>query len=61
MNTNMRSYWDAAQAGDNEAALQYQAAFDKDHPTASTVMVSSFACVTLLMISGRSSRRRQVA
>lgn len=52
MNTNMRSYWDAAEAGNNEAALQYQAAFDKDHPTASTVMVSSFACVTLLMIAG---------
>ncbi|MFI4892893.1 MAG: hypothetical protein ACIAQ0_05575 [Phycisphaerales bacterium JB058] len=52
MNTNMVNYWEAAEAGNNEAALEYQAAFDKDHPTASTVMVSSFACVTLLMISG---------
>lgn len=52
MNTNMRQYWDAALAGQNDSALRYQAAFDKDHPTASNVMVASFCCVTLLMIAG---------
>lgn len=52
MNANMLSYWESARSGDNESALAFQAAFDADHPTASTVMVASFVCVTLLLIAG---------
>ncbi len=52
MNSNMLSYWDAAQRGDNAAALGFQDAFDADHPRASTVMTASFGCVLLLMVSG---------
>lgn len=59
MNTNMRSYWDAAQAGDNNSALKFQSAFDEDHPTASAVMTGSFGCVLILMISGAFSSAGQ--
>lgn len=52
MNTNMTSYWDAARAGDNEAAEQFQAAFDKDHPTATKLMIGSFLCALLVTSSG---------
>lgn len=52
MNLNLVNYWDAAKTGDNEAALVYQQAFDKDHPTASRVMVGSFLCALLLTTSG---------
>ncbi|RNC81928.1 MAG: hypothetical protein ED559_09130 [Phycisphaera sp.] len=52
MNTNMVNYWDAAKTGDNESALAHQQAFDKDHPTASRVMVGSFLCALLLNTSG---------
>lgn len=52
MNANMLAYWDAAKIGDNENAALFQSAFDTDHPTASTVMVASFACVAVLMIAG---------
>ena len=52
MNTNMVNYWDAARAGENDAATSYQLAFDKDHPTATKVMIGSFLCALLVTSSG---------
>lgn len=52
MNTNMVEYWAAAKAGDNEAAATFQAEFDKDHPTATKLMIGSFLCALLLTSSG---------
>lgn len=52
MNLNLTNYWESARTGDNESALVYQQAFDKDHPTASRVMVGSFLCALLLTTSG---------
>lgn len=52
MNTNMVNYWDAARAGENDAAKSNQLAFDKDHPTATKVMIGSFLCALLVTSSG---------
>ena len=38
MQKALRLHYDAAQAGNNEAALQHKSAFDADHPRASTAL-----------------------
>ncbi len=47
MAANIAGFWDAAQRADEAAAKTLQAAFDADHPTASTIMGASAACVLL--------------
>ena len=47
MNHELRSYWTAAETGDVEAARRHRAAFDADHPTASTLYSA-----TLLLLIG---------
>ncbi len=38
MNSELASYWEAAKAGDTEAALEHKAAFDGRHPRASAIL-----------------------
>lgn len=45
MNTALRGYWAAAQAGKNEQAATLRDAFNQDHPTSRTVMAITAAAV----------------
>lgn len=49
MAVNLAKHWRAAAAGDNAAAAGFQAAFNADHPTASTVLVTTFFLVLLAL------------
>lgn len=40
MQSNLTAYWEAARAGDAEAAARHKAAFDADHPRASFLLVT---------------------
>ncbi|MCC5821906.1 MAG: hypothetical protein JJU44_01300 [Planctomycetes bacterium] len=42
MDRDLRAYWDAAAAGNNEAAQTHQQAFARQHPNASRVMTGTF-------------------
>lgn len=42
MDRDLRAYWDAAAAGDNDAALIHQEAFSRQHPNASRTMTATF-------------------
>jgi hypothetical protein len=50
MSANLGAYWETAQRGDNVAAAASQAAFNADHPTASTVLSVSAVAVLLAAV-----------
>ncbi len=49
MNTNLRKYWDAAEA--NEDGSAFKKAFDDEHPTASFVLASTAGCLLVVIAS----------
>lgn len=53
MRPNMTGYWAAAKAGDNATAERLHGAFDRDHPTATRVLVAT--AMTLLASLGVSA------
>lgn len=48
MNTNLDNYWTAAETGDNEAALDAQQAFMRDHGPATRTMAGTMVATLLL-------------
>lgn len=50
MATNMQRYWSSAKAGELAAAAQAKAAFDADHPVATTILASTAGVVALLLL-----------
>lgn len=51
MAINLKDYWTAAMAGQQQVADAAKAAFDVDHPTASNVLSTTAACVFLLLVT----------
>lgn len=49
MSENIHTFWDAARAGNVEVATRAQAAFDADHPTASTVIMAMLVSAVSLL------------
>lgn len=52
MDRDLRAYWDAAEAGDNDDALVHQRAFADRHPGASRVLAGTFATTTIGLALG---------
>lgn len=52
MQENLTAFWQAARAGDNEAADRHQAAFSADHPRASLTMTVQFVTVGWAFVAG---------
>lgn len=50
MNTNVRAYWTLAKMGEIENADRAEAAFAKDHPTATNVLGGTTAAVVVLIV-----------
>lgn len=52
MHPELARYWEAAAAGDNEAARAHLAAFDRHHPTASNVLIGMGLSLALTLVAG---------
>lgn len=52
MQTDVRAYWSAAQAGDLETASTAKAAFDRSHPLASNLFKSTALAVAVALVAG---------
>jgi hypothetical protein len=52
MQTNVERYWQAAEAGENDAAESARLAFSADHPTASRVLGATALSVAILLAAG---------
>ena len=52
MTQNVQLYWSAAEAGDADAAAKHKAAFDADHPAASTSLKAVAGALSLAMVTG---------
>lgn len=50
--TSLLSFRQAAAAGQNDLAAQFQAAFQSDHPTASNTLAAIAACVLVSLTTG---------
>ena len=50
MSRNIEAYWSYVEAGKNEEAAAFQAAFDADHPLAASVMVGADGGALVLSI-----------
>lgn len=52
MNSDLASYWLAAEAGDNAAAARFKAAFDARHPLATNLLAVDAGAVLVLLVAG---------
>lgn len=52
MHPELARYWEAAAAGDNEAARAHLAAFDRHHPTASNVLMGTAVALAVTLVAG---------
>jgi hypothetical protein len=52
LNETLQAYWKAAQAGNNDQAGVYQAAFDAGHGTSSTLMQITLAAMLVATFAG---------
>jgi len=51
MNHDLRAYWQAAEAGEREAAAAHRAAFDAAHPVASNLFSVTLSLVVVAVLS----------
>ena len=58
MTSDLRAYWSAAMAGDNERALALRAAFEARHPTASALLQATLGAVLVALVAGIASAFR---